>query len=206
VADGYFVYLNCYDMQVYCVGKGSSSTTVEAPMAAITLGSSLVIRGTVTDIAAGTAQKEQTARFPNGVPAVSDANMAEWMEYVYIQKPRPTDVTGVPVTLSVLDSNNNHREIGTVTSDSNGQYSLIWKPDIPGKYTVYASFAGSESYWPSHAETSFGVDEAPEVTPTETPVQQPSMADQYFLPVSGGIIAALAVGFVALALLLRKRA
>ena len=47
--------------------------TVEAPKAAIDLRSkSLVIRGTVTDISAGTKQKEQAARFPNGVPAVSD--------------------------------------------------------------------------------------------------------------------------------------
>src|SRR4030042_1605573 len=27
VADGFFVFLNCYDMKVYCVGKGPSSTT-----------------------------------------------------------------------------------------------------------------------------------------------------------------------------------
>ena len=29
-----------------------------------------------------------------------------------------------------------------------------WKPDIEGKYTVSASFGGSESYWPSHAINS----------------------------------------------------
>jgi len=31
IADGYFAYLNIYDMQVYCVGKGASKLTVEAP-------------------------------------------------------------------------------------------------------------------------------------------------------------------------------
>ena len=33
-------------------------------------------------------------------------------------------------------------------------------PDIAGKYTVYAVFDGSESYWPSQATTAFAVDEA----------------------------------------------
>jgi hypothetical protein len=82
----------------------------------------------------------------------------------------------------------------------------MWKPDIPGKYTVYASFAGSESYWPSHAETSFGVDEAPEPEPTETVIGQPSLADQYLLPATGGIIAAIAVVGAIMVLMLRKRA
>ena len=65
VADGYFVYLNIYDMQVYSVGKGASKLTVDAPLAAVTQGQSIVIRGTITDIAAGTTQEEQAARFPN---------------------------------------------------------------------------------------------------------------------------------------------
>jgi hypothetical protein len=129
--------------------------------------------------------------------------MSEWMLYVYKQFPRPMDVTGVEVTLSVLDSNGNYREIGKTTSDSDGFYSLMWTPDITGKYTLYASFGGSKSYWPSHAETVFGVGEAPE-TP-ETPQPQPSMADQYLLPATGGIIAAVIGVGVALALILRKR-
>jgi len=56
-----------------------------------------------------------------------------------------------------------------------------WKPDIPGKYTLYASFAGSKSYYASSAVTSFIVDETPEATPE--PTQAPaSLADQYLLP------------------------
>ena len=54
-----------------------------------------MIKGTVTDISAGTKQDQQAARFPNGVPAVSDESQSAWMEYVYMQKPRPTNVTGV---------------------------------------------------------------------------------------------------------------
>jgi hypothetical protein len=205
VADGFIVYHNMYDGQLYCVGKGPSATTVEAPMTAATLGQSLVIRGTITDIASGTTQTDQAARFPNGVPCVSDKSQGDWMEYVYMQKPRPTNTTGVPVVISVVDANNNYRIIGTATSNADGFYSLNWKPDIDGQYTVYASFEGSNSYWPSHAVTAFAVDPAPE-TPTPQPTQAPSMADLYFLPLSvGTILAVLVVGALLLVVMLRKR-
>ena len=204
VADGFFVFLNTYDMQIYTVGKGPSETTIVASPKVSTFGGSVIIEGTVTDIAAGTKQKEQVARFPNGVPAVSDESMGAWMEYVYMQKPLPMNAKGVEVTLSVLDSNNNYREIGTATTNSDGFFTFNWKPDIEGQYVVYASFAGSESYWPSHAVTSFAVDPAPPA-PTEPEPQPPSMADQYFLPAIAGVIAAIVVVGVVLALLMRKR-
>jgi len=165
IASGYLATLNPYDMQIYSIGKGPSAMAVTAPGGASQFGAPVVIRGTVTDIAAGTKQDEQAARFPNGVPAVSDASMSAWMEYVYMQKPRPTNVIGVPVTLSVVDANGNYREIGATTSND-GFFAFNWRPDIGGQYTVYASFAGSESYWPSHAMTSFVVD-SPQ--PTATP-------------------------------------
>ncbi len=207
VADGYLVALNNYDVQLYTYGKGPSSMTVETPLAAITQGSSIVIAGTVTDISAGTKQPEQAARFPNGVPAISDANQSVWMEYVYMQKePMPKDITGVQVTLSVLDANGNYREIGTATSDSNGVYNYQWTPDIPGKFIVYASFDGSNSYWPSHAEAAFAVDSGshPTLAPTVIPPQ--SAADMYFVPAVAAIIVIIIIGFAVLALLMiRKR-
>ena len=79
-----------------------------------------------------------------------------------------------------------------------------WKPDVPGKYTVIATFKGSESYWPSHAETAFAVDEAPPTQTTPTPTPQ-SIADAYFVPAVAGIIIAIVIGFAATILLLRKR-
>ena len=203
-ADGTFVFLNTYDMQIYAVGKGPSATTMEAPMAAVTLGSSIVIRGTVTDISAGTKQKEQAARFPNGIPAVSDESQSAWMEYVYMQKPRPTDATGVEVTLSVLDANDNYREIGKTTSNSDGFFTLNWKPDIEGEYTVYASFAGSESYWPSRAVSSFAVDSAPPAAAEPEP-EPPSMTDTYVLSIGVAIIIAIAIVGAIIVLMLRKR-
>lgn len=204
LADGFFVYYNFYDNSVYSVGKGPSSVTVEAPMTAFTKGSSVNIRGTVNDISAGTKQAEQAARFPNGVPAVSDASMSQWMEYVYMQKPKPTNATGVPVRIDVIDSNGNYRNIGTAISDSSGMFDLHWTPDIEGRYTVIATFAGSESYWPSYSETSFAVDPAA-TTPAPTEALVQSTADTYLLPGIVAIIVAIAIGFAITILVLRKR-
>ena len=200
-ADGVLIYWNNYDAQVYALGKGPSDMTVSAPDTASPLGSSVTIKGTITDISAGTKQKQQAARFPNGVPAVSDAAQAQWMEYVYMQKGRPTNTTGVPVTLSVVDSNGNYRDIGTTTSDADGFFSLNWKPDIEGKYTVYASFSGSESYWPSHAVTAFSVDPA---APTSSPypITVVPQTEIYFVGTAVAIIAAIAVATL---LILRKK-
>lgn len=202
IADGYLVFYSGYDQQLYCVGKGPSAMTVTAPDIAATMGTTVVIRGTVIDISAGTNQNEQAARFPNGVPVVSDASQQEWMQYVYMQKPRPTSVTGVEVTLSVLDSNNNTREIGKTMTDINGFFTLNWKPNIEGNYTVYASFAGSESYWPSHAVTSFAVDPAP----TTAPTPEPQVIPDYTLSIVGMGIAMILAVAIATILILRKRA
>ncbi|HLC01159.1 MAG TPA: hypothetical protein VJL33_07570 [Candidatus Bathyarchaeia archaeon] len=126
------------------------------------------------------------------------------MEYVYMQKPRPTDATGVEVILSVLDSNGNFREIGKTTSNSDGFFTFNWKPDIEGQFTVYASFVGSESYWPSHSATSFAVDPAPPA-PTEPEPEPPSMTDTYIMYSTVAIVIAIAVGFAVAIVLLRKR-
>jgi outer membrane protein assembly factor BamB len=200
LADGFFAFYNYYDNQIYSVGKGPSATTISALPKVSVYGDNVFIEGTVMDIAAGTKQNEQAARFPDGVPAVSDASMSEWMEYVYMQKPRPANATGVEVTLSVVDSNNNCRVIGTTTSDADGFFSYEWKPDIPGKFTVYASFDGSESYWPSQAVTAFTVDTAPAATPPPTPPPT-SNTDAYVTGFGIAIIIAIAIVGV---LLLRK--
>jgi len=205
IADGYMVYLNLYDMQIYTVGKGPSATTVTASPKVSVQGSSVLIEGTVTDIATGTTQKEQAARFPNGVPAVSEDSMSAWMEYVYMQKPRPMNTIGVEVVLSVLDANSNFREIGKVTTDSDGFYTLNWKPDIEGPYTVYASFDGSESYWPSHAVSSFAVDPAPQATTTQKPVAAVPQTEMYVLGIGVAIILAIAIVGTVLFRAIKKR-
>jgi hypothetical protein len=104
--------------------------------------------------------------------------------------------------LDVVDANGNFRNIGTITSDATGFYSFVWEPDIPGEYTVYATFAGSESYWQSSAETAFFVEEAPAATPEPTPVAQ-APVETYFTVSTIAIIVAIAIVGV---LILRKRA
>jgi hypothetical protein len=130
------------------------------------------------DTTTGTKQDEQIARFPAGVPAVSDASMKDWMGYIYQQKPRPTDTVGVNVALSVLDSNHNTYSIGNVTTDANGAYHLLWQPPITGEYVIYATFTGTDGYWPSNAETAVGVTDAPaspQVTTTPTATIAPTL-------------------------------
>jgi hypothetical protein len=203
VADGFATWFNSYDNSIYSVGRGPTAITVEAPKAAIDLGRSLVISGTVIDISDGTKQNEQARRFPNGVPAVSDADMTEWMGYVYQQKPHPTDILGVEVILTVTDSNNNTREIGRTMTDASGVYSFQWTPDIPGKYTVLAHFDGTNGYWPSAAETAFAVDPAPE---PEKPVEiPPEQSGTYVMYAAIAIIITIIVVGAVIILVLRKR-
>ncbi len=204
IADGFTTFMNGYDNRIYSVGRGPSATTATASPKVSVHGSSVLVEGTVIDTAAGTEQDEQAARFPNGVPAVSDESMSDWMEYVYQQRPRPTDTVGVEVIVSVLDPNSNCYEVGRATSDANGMYSVAFTPEVPGRYTIYASFEGSKGYWPSQAETAINVEEAPATTPEPTPAPA-SAADLYFLPVSIGMIVAIVIVLALLVLILRRR-
>lgn len=204
LANGILLSHNNYDNQIYAFGKGPTQTTVTAPEAGFAKGSSVVIRGMVTDISSGNLQPEQAARFPNGIPAVSDADQSAWMEYVYMQQPKPAHAIGVPVTINVVDSNHNERTIGTTISDANGLYSISWVPDIVGNYTVTASFAGSQSYYPSSSETSFSVDQ-PAATPTQAPPGAASNTDMYVLGSAAAIIVVIIIVGAAIILMQRKR-
>jgi len=177
IADGYLVGLNYYDNQIYCYGKGPSETTVEAPLTTIPIGDSVVIRGTVTDQCAGAKQLVDDGKF-NSVPAISDEDMSKWMEYLYQQQVKPKDAKGVEVVLTTLDPNNNSYEIGRTTSDESGLYSIMWEPPVPGKYTIIATFEGSNSYYGSYAKTAMGVIEAPSAAQAIEPEQPavPSLA------------------------------
>ena len=207
ISDGVMTTLNAYDNQIYAYGKGPTKLTVTAPQAAIQEGSSLVISGSVTDISAGTQQQAQAANFPNGVPCVSDSSMKPWMEYVYMQQEKPTNVTGVPVSINVIDGNGNFRTIGTTTSDANGYFSYQWTPDITGKYTVVATFAGSESYYSSTSEASFAVDPASTTSATAQPVEQLTLSSvgMYIVAAAVAIIIVIVIIGAVLLMTLRKR-
>jgi hypothetical protein len=166
-------------------------------------GGKVLVEGMVTDVSPGTNDAALTMRFPNGVPAVSDANMSDWMLYVYKQFERPVDVVGVEVIVSVLDPNTNSYEVGRTTTDASGFFKLMFEPEVPGEYTVTATFEGSEAYYGSFAETAVGVVE-PEATPVTTP-EPASIADMYLLPATIGIIIAIVVVGLIIILMLRRR-
>jgi len=161
IGDSTMVGLNAYDNRLYAIGKGPTETTVTIQNDVLSQGSSVMIKGTVMDVSPGTEQTATALRFPSGVPAVSDDSMTDWMQYVYMQYERPTDVEGVEVFLKIQDPNGDYYS-ATVTTDENGVFSHMWAPAIVGEYHVTAMFEGSKSYCVSKASTTFGVDEAPE--------------------------------------------
>jgi len=207
MADGYNTWFNGYDNSVYVVGRGPSQTTVDAPNVATTVGVPVVIRGSVMDTAAGTQGTQQKGDFPNGVPCASDASMSAWMSYVYQQQAMPTDFTGVKVQIAVLDSNGNHYPVGTATTDASGMYTLSYTPTIAGNFTVFATFAGTNGYWPSSAETSFiatgaHATEAPTATPL-TGIASESTVEYVGIAI---IIVIIIIGAVLALLMMRKHA
>jgi hypothetical protein len=197
--------MDTYDQRVYAIGKGPSATTVSIPSNVATVGNTIIVQGTVMDVSPGTKDLSDglPLRFPNGVPAVSDDSESDWMGYVYKHFTLPSNTTGVDVSIDAVDPNGNWVHLGSTKSDTTGNFGLAWTtPDIPGKYTVIATFAGSKSYYASYAETYAFVSEAPP-TPTPTPAAAPLPPfDLYIIAATIVIVIAIAiVGF----LILRKR-
>jgi hypothetical protein len=85
----------------YAFAKGETATTVAVQNDVYTKGNSILIKGTVTD--QSPAQR--------GSPAIADASMTACMEYLHMQQPKPTNATGVKVTLTAIDSD------GKINSD-----------------------------------------------------------------------------------------
>ena len=204
MGDSIIVGFDTYDLKIYAMGKGPSAMTAAAGPKVTTAGSSVVIEGTVLDNSPGLSSTATKLRFPNGVAAVSDASQSDWMMYVYKQFECPTNTTGVPVSISVIDANGNYRTIGTTTTDTTGYYSFNWAPDIAGQYTVYVTFAGSKAYYGSVATNSFVVDDAPAAT-TQPTAKPDSPADLYFVPAIAGLFVLVIIVLVMLVLLMRKR-
>ena len=203
IGDSIIATMDTYDQRVYAIGKGPSQTTVSAPDLAVNGGDPVLITGSVIDISPGTATAEIKMRFPNGVPAVSDPSQSQWMLYVYKQFECPTNATGVEVILSVIDANGNYRAIGTTTADINGKFSYAWQPDIAGKYTLFATFAGSDAYYSSTGQDAFLVKEAPAATAQPT-AQPQSVTDAYFVPAVAVILVVLVVGIGLILRAIRK--
>ena len=97
IADGRLVSSNSMDNMIYCYGKGLSATTVSAPQTLSTLGSGIMITGTVTDdTPTGRRTTNDKIDFTlKGTPAISDEDMSRWMEYIFMQQVYPADAKGV---------------------------------------------------------------------------------------------------------------
>lgn len=150
IGDGYYVWLNVNDMQIYITGPGPSATTVTAPDVASEAGNTIEIRGTVTD---------QSPKL-KGTPAISDADQSSWVNYIIQRNIEQPTVTGVPVQLTILSEDGAIAKQVTVTSDSSGLFHYPWTPQTAGEYTIVADFAGTQSYGPSTAETSIVITQA----------------------------------------------
>ena len=211
IGDSIIASMNTYDQQIYAFGKGASATSVEIQNNVVSLGSSALITGTVMDVSPGTNEAGLSIRFPDGVAAISDDNMGEWMKYVYQQAARPADAVGVSVKIEAITPNMDCTYIGTATSDSYGNFALAFEPEMEGIYTIVATFEGSEGYYGSSKTTYLNVDPAPAVSapidnePVDT--TEPT-TEAPFITTEIAIIAAVAVaaviGVAAYVLLKRK--
>ncbi len=206
MADGILVGLNFFDNQIYAFGQGPSATTVTASPKVSVHGTSVVVEGTVTDQSPmGRRDIAGGLEFSlKGTPAISDEDMDDWMEYMFMQQAKPADAKGVEVVLTVLDPNNNIYEIGRTTSDVTGAFGHVFEPLVPGTYQIFATFEGSNAYGPSSATTFITVEEAPAATAAPTPPPA-SVADAYFVPAVAGIIVVILVVGILIILMLRRR-
>jgi hypothetical protein len=200
VADGYLTAGNGYDGYMYVFGKGQSQTTVTAPDVVVSLGNGVVIKGTVTDLSP--AQP--------GTPCVSKDSMATQMEYLHMQHPvdgldHNVTMTGVPVTLTAIDSTGSCINVGTATTNAYyGTFEMAWTPTAEGTYQIIASFAGDDSYGSSAAATAISVGPAP--TTPETP-EIPTPVDNTMLlyGILAAVVIAIILAIVAILVVLRKR-
>ncbi|MCW4002771.1 MAG: PQQ-binding-like beta-propeller repeat protein [Candidatus Bathyarchaeota archaeon] len=204
IGDSIIATMDTYDQRIYAIGKGPTKITVSASPGFLPLNSGVMITGSVMDISPGTLDYAIAARFPNGVPAVSDESQSAWMLTVYKQFDHAGNITGVPVILDVIDVNGNFRNIGTTTTDSTGQFKFVWTPDIEGDYIIIATFAGSKAYYGTHTQTYINVGPVA-ATPIPTAEPPASALEQWLI---GGIIVIIIILIIigaVLAFLIRRR-
>ena len=191
IADGKLVAASEYDNMIYTIAKGPSAITVTGPENIQPLGTTVLIKGTVTDQSPGAKDS----------PAIADEYMSEWMEYLYMQQSKPKDAEGVEVVLTTYDPNGNTYEIGRTTSSDRGTFGCEVDLPVPGLYKIIATFEGSDSYYPSSAETYVSVTESsspgqqfePELTETTVAAEAPFIATELIVILAVVIIAVIAL-------------
>jgi hypothetical protein len=197
IADGYLLGTDVDNGIQYAIGKGKTQTSITATAS----GTGLLLQGSVLDMPPGK---------PN-TPAVSEADMSEWMDYLYGQNAtllnNPPKPDGVEVRLSAVDANGSVTDIGTTTTDSSGQFSFKWTPPTTDAYKVTATFDGSESYWGSWAQTNlaFGEGELSTGASTSPTVSSESSTDTLMNVLVAGVVAIIvAIAVVGLLIIRRK--
>jgi hypothetical protein len=200
VADGYLVAANSWDGYMYVIGKGQSKTTVTAPDVAVSLGTGVMIKGTVIDTSPAQA----------GTPCVSKESMSMQMEYLHLGQPHGgiwnnETITGVPVLLTAIGSDGTVIDLGTVTTNGySGEFDKAWTPPKEDTYQIIASFAGDDSYGSSMSTTAVSVGPAPK----EISIPEQQVPPDYTMTIVGvgiAVIIAVIIAVAAAVLLLRKR-
>jgi signal transduction histidine kinase len=138
--------------------------------------------------------------------------MSEWMNYMHMQKDMPANVRGVPVILTATAPDGSAINIGQTTSDGYGYFQFLWTPPSTGNYKIQATFAGSESYWSSTAQTGLSVSAAsPSIstspsanTGTTAPSPSSQTASSLIIYIAA-VIAVIVIVAPLTALILRRR-
>jgi outer membrane protein assembly factor BamB len=113
-----------------------------------------------------------------------------------------SNVGRVPATVTLDKPDSTFVDIPLMTDD-NGNFMVIYTPDLAGEWSAVAWWNGDATHTASSSETlSFTVVEPQTPEPTSAPV---SLADQYLLPSVIGIIAAIVVVGAVIVLMLRKK-
>ena len=220
IYDGVLVAGSNLDNMIYAYGKGPSALTVTLGEDFTAPGTPVMIKGTIMDQtptgrhntnddldlkAMGGDLSEGVVPVLKGTPCMSDDSMGAWMDYKYKQQIKPSNATGVPISIDVIDPNNNFFHVGETISDTNGNFALPFTPDVPGMYKVMVTFAGTKAYYPSSGTAYLNAIEPAQATAQPTQQLLQSTADTYILPGIIGIIVAIIAGFTVLALMIRKR-
>ena len=195
VGEGMLIATNQYNGILYCFGRARTSVEVMVSPTIATQGSPILIEGYVLD---------QSPEI-RGEPVVGNKDMARWMEYLYMQRPCPTEVVGVPVEMRVIqDSTGSKQDLGFAETDLYGHFNFEFVPPVTGLYTVAARFLGSDPYFSSWKAIGLSVQEP------QPPISLPEIKTQadntlLFLVLIGTTSIAIVIGLFNLVMIKNQK-
>ena len=199
IGDNLLFVQDSYTGNLDCYGKGPTAVNISVPLGEIANGDSTWINGRILD--QSNAQKD--------TPCVADSCMGDWIAYLhggalYSNIINSADILGVPLTLTAISSNGTAIPIGTVTSDSNGDFSYQWTPPAAGDYKVVATFAGDDSYFDSWASTDLASGRSTISSTNSSTTAAPANYTPMFAGVIAAVIVAIILSALCLLLMLRQ--